>query len=318
MNFMMIVWILIMCLGINYIFFIITLIIKKDLLIDVAYCLTFAIVATVLVAWKQNMYSIYQLLIYILVMMWAFRLGIYFLVRIIKIKTDDRHNFIRGNFWKGLLFWNFRAIAAFVIGLPAFFALTLSSYSFFNQQDIMVTIFLVIALSGLVIETVADFTKFTMHLKTKKTDDFKVDSIWKYSRHPNYLGEIIFWFSILVIFWWGYFENNSIKINNHALNLLWIFSPILLVIMLVYLTGIPVLEMNSYKKYGKNEKYNDYVAKVPILIPFIGSKGHIYRVKKLIIENKIKDSKKPNKTKTEVNNKDKTIITEDQDPTITL
>ena len=71
-------------------------------------------------------------------------------------------------------------------------------------------IFFIVCLLAIFLEGLADCT---MHkFKKNKTTSFIRKGVWKYSRHPNYLGEITFWWgiSLFVIclkptFWWMMF-----------------------------------------------------------------------------------------------------------------
>ena len=82
--------------------------------------------------------------------------------------------------------------------------------------------------------------------------------LWKYIRHPNYLGEIIIWFGIFVI---------SINYINSIFTALSILSPIFVFVLLRFLTGVPQLEQRGQEKWGKQEKYLKYKEKTGILLP---------------------------------------------------
>ena len=43
--------------------------------------------------------------------------------------------------------------------------------------------------------------------------------------------------------------------------------------LLIFVSGIPLLEESGMIRYGKDPAYIDYVANVPVLIPFIGKRG---------------------------------------------
>ena len=64
--------------------------------------------------------------------------------------------------------------------------------------------------------------------------------LWSWSRHPNYFGEILVW--------WGAFLLSVEVINESKL---WtaILSPIFLMLILLFLSGIPLLEQKADSKY---------------------------------------------------------------------
>ena len=82
--------------------------------------------------------------------------------------------------------------------------------------------------------------------------------LWKYIRHPNYLGEIIIWFGIFVI---------SINYINSIFTILSILSPIFVFVLLRFLTGVPQLEQRGEEKWGQQEKYINYKKRTGILLP---------------------------------------------------
>ena len=76
--------------------------------------------------------------------------------------------------------------------------------------------------------------------------------LWKYSRHPNYLGEILFWFGIF-----GFSLSQSF--DNWWL----IIFPISMLLMFI-LSSIPMMDNRSL---GKREDYFEYMQKTPSLLP---------------------------------------------------
>jgi steroid 5-alpha reductase family enzyme len=75
--------------------------------------------------------------------------------------------------------------------------------------------------------------------------------LWKYSRHPNYFGEILMWWSIFLI---------TIPFIN---SFYFIVSPLTITLLLVFVSGVPMLE----KKYEGNPAFEDYKKRTSMLIP---------------------------------------------------
>ena len=75
--------------------------------------------------------------------------------------------------------------------------------------------------------------------------------LWKYSRHPNYLGEVLFWWSIFIM-QLGYMPDLVSGIGAVLMSLLFIFI------------SIPMME--NYLK-GKYPDYTEYKNRVPMLLP---------------------------------------------------
>ena len=66
--------------------------------------------------------------------------------------------------------------------------------------------------------------------------------LWKYSRHPNYFGE--------VMQWWGIFVMALSVTNEWVL----IVSPLTITILIVFVSGIPMTE----KRYAGRPDWEEY------------------------------------------------------------
>jgi steroid 5-alpha reductase family enzyme len=112
---------------------------------------------------------------------------------------------------------------------------------------------------GLFIEAIADFQKFTFKRLSDSKNQWIKDGLWKYSRHPNYFGEILVWIAIYMY---------SFNALSGWQKLVCLASPLLITILLVFISGIPILEKSADKRWGKLPEYKVYKAKTPLLILF--------------------------------------------------
>ena len=85
---MMLVYLLAASLIINGLFFICAALLKTDVFTDITYALSFTVLSVVLYAFYQPT-SCVSLLVLASVLLWAFRLGGYLFVRILRIKVDN-------------------------------------------------------------------------------------------------------------------------------------------------------------------------------------------------------------------------------------
>jgi len=234
--------------GLQILFFLIANSFKTDKLTDLAYGLTFVILVQYLF-WTTNQ-SFYFLLPTILISLWGLRLASYLLIRILKIKKDKRFDNIRPNFISFLGFWLLQATTIFAVSLNYVF-LSQSNNQTINLISVLAFI---LAAIGLGIETMADYQKYQFKNDPKNKGQFIQTGLWKHSRHPNYLGEIIFWLAI-----WLY----SLSALNAATSLISLISPIYIFLLIRFVSGVPLLEKNYAKRYG--QAWEKYKAKTRVI-----------------------------------------------------
>lgn len=113
-------------------------------------------------------------------------------------------------------------------------------------------IFFLTSILSAVLQGVADYQ---MHRYRKnRVTPFIRDGLWKYSRHPNYLGEITMWWSIGLM--------ATITINIPLLYLLLIGALLNTVMFLV--VSIPLAD----KRQSRKEGFKEYKRETFMLLPF--------------------------------------------------
>ena len=130
-------------------------------------------------------------------------------------------------------------------------------YIFINDVDVNVYIYIssIITLIAVILETVADeqMRKFRSDPRNKgKTMKYK---LWRYSRHPNYLGEIGFWFGI-------YFMGISSGFAP-----LWLIVCPLAMLLLFVLVSCPMMDERSLKNRPNYKEYMDNTSQLMLLPP---------------------------------------------------
>ena len=114
---------------------------------------------------------------------------------------------------------------------------------------------------GFAVEVIADNQKTKFRSIPENKDQFINEGLWARSRHPNYFGEITLWTGITVM---------GIS-TFEGMNYLAIFSPIFSYLLLVYVSGVRMLEFRGQRKWGHLDEYNTYKKNTPKLIPKIFS-----------------------------------------------
>ena len=236
---------LIISFAINTLFFFFAYSLKTDKVTDLSYSLTFFILTSLFFIINSKNILSSQLIVGLSIILWSIRLGSYLLIRIVKMGRDKRFDSRRDDFIEFMKFWIIQAAGVWFIMLP--FSLYLSKTGVVVSFPLF-SIGLCIGLLGLIIETISDIQKFNFKSKEVNANKWIETGLWKYSRHPNYLGELMFW--------WGLFI--SIFNNLNGLEYLTILGPVTITLLIVFVTGIPLLEKNYNERYKDNEEYKRY------------------------------------------------------------
>ncbi|XP_065670417.1 uncharacterized protein LOC100206053 [Hydra vulgaris] len=256
--------------GIQFSFFIVAATCKFDKVTDFAGGSNF-IILNVLTFFLSNTYYKRQIAIFVLVLLWGFRLTGYLFYRILKIGEDKRFDDKRQDPVKFAVFWILQAIWVFTVSLPVIYINAPKL-----DQNLQVTDYVgfFIFLLGLLIEAVSDQQKFSFRNNPSNKGLWCNAGLWSWSRHPNYFGEILVW--------WGSFIISIAVIRE---NKLWtsIMSPLVTMLLLLFVSGVPLLEKTADEKFHLNTDYVSYKLQTSPLIlcpPFLYSRMN--RILKLI------------------------------------
>lgn len=234
---------LLFSLVINIVLFLVAFKFKTDKLTDAAYALSFFVLA---------MFGLYsgeltsgRVIFAAMVSLWAFRLGGFLLYRIQKTGRDQRFDVWRNSFWLLGRFWVLQAITAWVVMLPVLLALSKSEV---NLTSVSIA-GIVLWVFALTIETIADLQKFRFTQNPKNKGKWIAEGLWSWSRHPNYFGEILVWTGTYIAVF------STLTAPERIAGLA---SPLFIAGILIFATGIPILEKQADAKWGKDQAYKEY------------------------------------------------------------
>jgi steroid 5-alpha reductase family enzyme/predicted DCC family thiol-disulfide oxidoreductase YuxK len=191
---------------------------------------------------------------------WAVRLIVHIYLRNNKKQEDFRYQKLKKD-WKTEQKWIHYFKIFGLQGAILYFISAPILWFQFHVQSISLGLFsssLTLWAFGFIIEAISDY-QLTSFQKTNKGKLLQ-SGLWKYSRHPNYLGEIIQWWAVwtLVIpLPWGW---------------LFILSPILITYLIHSVSGIAPIE----KKMQIYPEFEEYCKKTPKWGPLSWSNGLIY------------------------------------------
>ena len=125
---------------------------------------------------------------------------------------------------------------------------------------------LIIWIAGFAIEAVSDSQKTAFKKEPANDGKFIDVGLWRWSRHPNYFGEIVLWTGMAVMVLPALARWQFATLT----------SPVFVFILLTRISGVPLLERRADKKWGGQPDYEAYKARTPELIlrpPVSGSAG---------------------------------------------
>lgn len=240
-------------LAINVVLFFVAYRYRTDKLTDISYAVTFVVLALFGV-WYAG-FTIFNGLLLVMIVAWATRLGGFLLYRVSKTGRDTRFDDIRGDFWKFGKFWVGQGLSVWTVMLAALLAMTEMPAGI----SVVAWLGVVCWLVGLGLEAVADIQKFRFTSDPLNKNKWIQSGVWRYSRHPNYLGEMLVWIGVFIY---------ASTVLSPLGTLIAAVSPLFIVCLLLFVSGLPILEKSADKRWGSDPTYRDYKAKTSILIPW--------------------------------------------------
>mmetsp|Transcript_52113 Transcript_52113/g.127237 ORF Transcript_52113/g.127237 Transcript_52113/m.127237 type:complete len:304 (+) Transcript_52113:181-1092(+) len=243
-------------LGIQGAFFVVAAGFKFDKVTDFAGGSNFVVLALLTLV-LAGTFFLRQLLVTFAIVLWGLRLSGYLLVRILKTGSDARFDsFDRGFSLSFAGFWAGQAVWVWVVSLPVtLLNASCESDPVIGWLDWLGLLFFFV---GVMLEAVADQQKFEFKNDEANKGRWCDVGVWTWSRHPNYFGEMLVWI--------GVFSGSSSALGGWAL-LLSALSPIFIDCLLLFASGLPILEASADKRYGDKEDYKKYKAETSVLIP---------------------------------------------------
>ena len=196
--------------------------------------------------------SLRSTFVVILVLIWGLRLSTYLTIRNWNKPEDARYLKIRQNnepnfrYKSVYIIFGLQSVLAWIVGSILLIAIE-------NNQPLTWLDILGFSLTlfGIAYESIADYQLMQFKNDIKNRGKLLQSGLWKFSRHPNYFGELLVW--------WGFF------ITTLATGIYFnLIAPLLMTFLILKFSGVTLLEANLIKKF---DGYNSYKMKVNTLIP---------------------------------------------------
>jgi steroid 5-alpha reductase family enzyme len=238
---------------IQWVGFIAAYLLQTEMFYDLTGSITYISVAIMAVVLSSEVDG-RSILLLILVVIWACRLGTFLFRRILKAGKDTRFDEIKVSFIRFLNTWTLQGLWVTLTLAAALAAITTTTRVELGLFALIGTLVWVL---GFAIEAMADAQKSRFRAKPANKGKFIYTGLWSWSRHPNYFGEIVLWIGAALI----------------ALPVLrgwqWValISPVFVTLLLTRISGVPILERRADEKWGGQEDYEAYKVRTSVLIP---------------------------------------------------
>lgn len=178
---------------------------------------------------KSNVYTIGNVIFLILILFWAIRLTLNFCYEFSDLSYIDwRYRLIKKN--TGILYPLVDLVGICLVPTIIVYAASIPAFLYvqekieFNERSILGYVLMFIAV---LIEKRADEEMRTFRETRKNKDEVINIGLWKKSRHPNYFGEICFWYGVSVVYVIVDFNHNyKTTLGAFLVNLLFLFISI--------------------------------------------------------------------------------------------
>ena len=201
---------------------------------------------------QSSEFNIASLILSLFIIVWAIRLGSFLFFRIKKAGEDKRFRDIKPSPTRFFMTWTLQGTWVSLCSACAITAISTTEGIILNEIFVLGAFTFII---GFLIEVVADNQKTKFRSIPENKDKFITTGLWSYSRHPNYLGEITLWLGVALM------SFSSLE----GLQLITLVSPIFTYLLLVYVSGVRLLEASGNKKWGHLSSYQEYKKNTPTL-----------------------------------------------------
>ena len=193
-----------------------------------------------------------NLIVTVLISIWAIRLGSFLFSRIHKDGEDKRFRSIKISPSQFFMTWTLQGMWVSICLMCAITGISSSEGLVLNP---LFYLGFILFLIGFSIEVIADHQKTVFRAIKENKDKFISTGLWSKSQHPNYFGEILLWSSIAIM------SFSSLSGTQY----LTMISPIFTYVLLVYISGVRMLDDMGNKKWGHLEEYKQYKQNTPVL-----------------------------------------------------
>lgn len=232
--------------------FVLSLIIKRNDIADVAWGVGIFIVA--LVSYSGGARSELSLILTVLAGLWGLRLTLRIFFRNRKKPEDFRYRKWREDWGKWFYVRSFMQVyllQGFLMVIVGYSFVHVSIFGDTSALRLTSIVGLSLWLVGYFFEVVGDWQLDRFIASKPAPGEILSSGLWKYTRHPNYFGE--------VTMWWGVW----LMIVTLPLSYIALISPLTITFLILKVSGIPMLE----KSFESNPNFQEYKKRTSAFFP---------------------------------------------------
>ena len=196
-----------------------------------------------------------ELIVSLLVVIWSLRLSSFLYLRIHRTGKDGRFDKLKTSSIRFLVPWTIQGLWVFLTMIVVIVINTQADSA--PALGIWDGIGLSIWILGFSIEVIADNQKTVFNSEPNNEGKWIDCGLWSYSRHPNYLGEILLWTGIAFF---------GVSCFTGLEKIAWV-SPLFIYVLLTKISGTPILDRRALEKWGDDSEYQIYRENTRLLFP---------------------------------------------------
>jgi steroid 5-alpha reductase family enzyme len=237
--------------------FVVSILRKRNDVADIAWGLGFVVVAIIAETHNAHPGALSKLSV-ALTTIWGLRLATHILLRNRGKNEDYRYAKWRHDWGKFFLIRSYfqvfllQGVLLFLVVLPVTLTAGLSTRT---DLTVWAAAGILTWLFGFFFEAVGDFQLAQFSANPANKGKVMTQGLWKYTRHPNYFGEVTQWWGL-----WLILCASTLPASHKLLGLV---GPATITTLILFVSGVPLLE----KRYAHDKDYQKYAKKTSKFIP---------------------------------------------------
>lgn len=187
---------------------------------------------------------------------WNLRLGLFLFTRVLSAGHDKRFDQIKRSPGRFFVAWTLQALWVYLDSLPV-----IATNAAGDDVPLGASGFALLTLwaVGFLIQVLADKQKHEFRKDPANHNRFIKTGVWRFSRHPNYFGQMVGTVSLAAF---------CLPCLSGGWAIACAVSPLFEVLLLRFVSGVPLLEAAGKKRWGEDAEYRAYVANTNLLLPW--------------------------------------------------